>query len=93
MISRKRLLEASTRHPELSAPLDAWYRIARKAEWHSLEEVRQVFPSADGVGKYTIFNIKGNAYRLIVEMNYETGRVFIRHILTHSAYNQEKWKL
>ena len=92
VISRKQLLEASTRHSELSTPLDAWYRIAKEADWHSLEELRQAFPSADGVGKYTVFNIKGNAFRLIVETNYKTRRVFIRHVLTHSDYDKEKWK-
>jgi mRNA interferase HigB len=92
VISRKKLLEASLQHGVLFAPLDAWYRIARKAEWRSLMDVRKIFPSADGVGKYTVFNIKGNTFRLIAEINYSTGRIYIRHVLTHAAYNQEGWK-
>jgi len=92
VISRKRLLEAATRQSDLSGPLDAWYRIAKKAEWRSLEEVRRIFPSADGVEKYTVFNIKGNAFRLIVEINYGTGRIYIRHVFTHAEYDKEGWK-
>ncbi len=49
-------------------------------------------PSADGVGKYTVFNIKGNAFRLIAEINYRTGRLYIRHVLTHAAYDRGGWK-
>ena len=33
-------------------------------------DVRVVFPAADAVEKFTVFNIKGNAYRLITEINY-----------------------
>ena len=92
VISRKRLLEAALKHGDLNAPLDVWYRIAKKAEWRSLDEVRTMCPTADGVGKYTVFNIKGNAFRLIVEIYYRTGRLYIRHVLTHAAYDRGGWK-
>jgi mRNA interferase HigB len=55
-------------------------------------EVRQVFPLADAVSKFTVFNIKGNAFPLINEINYRTGKVFLRHVLTHAEYNKEGWK-
>lgn len=91
-ISRKRLLEAADRHRDLSEPLDLWYRIAKRALWRSIEDVRRVFPSADSVGKHTVFNIKGNNFRLIVEINCKSGRVFIRHVLTHAEYDRGGWK-
>jgi mRNA interferase HigB len=92
VISRKKLLEAVLVHADLSAPLDAWYRIAKKAEWKSLQDVRRTLPSADAVGTFTVFNIKGNAFRLIAEINYATGRLYIRHVLTHAAYDKGGWK-
>ncbi|MGD0796786.1 MAG: type II toxin-antitoxin system HigB family toxin [Acidobacteriaceae bacterium] len=73
VISRKRLLVAAGEHRDPSAPLDAWYRIAKKAEWQSLEEVRKVLPSADAVERFTVFNIKGNAFRLIAEIRLVIG--------------------
>jgi len=92
VISRKKLLEAAQKHAELGPPLDAWYRIAKKAKWKNLMEVRQQLPTADAVEKFTVFNIKRNAYRLITEINYGTGRVFLRHVLTHADYSREGWK-
>ena len=92
IISRKKLLEAAEAHGDLSGPLDVWYRIAKKAAWRSLMEVRQVFPSADAVEEFTVFNIKGNAYRLVTEINYQTGRIFLRHVLTHAEYSRGGWK-
>ena len=91
VISRKKLLEAAGLHPDLREPLDVWYRIAKKAVWKNLMEVRRVFPTADAVVKFTVFNIKGNAYRLVTEINYQTGRVFLRHVLTHAEYSKGGW--
>ncbi len=92
VISRKKLLQAASVHSELAGPLDAWYRIAKRARWSSLMEMRRVFPSADAVGKFTVFNIKGNAFRLIAEINYHTRKIFLRHVLTHAEYSKEGWK-
>ncbi|OLB89993.1 MAG: hypothetical protein AUI12_00860 [Acidobacteria bacterium 13_2_20CM_2_57_6] len=73
VIGRKKLLQAVSVHSELAGPLDVWYRIAKKTRWSSLMEIRQVLPSADAVGRFTVLNIKGNAFRLITEINYCTG--------------------
>lgn len=54
--------------------------------------MRKALPTADGVGKHTVFNIKVNAFRLIAEINYRTGWLYIRHVLTHAAYDRGGWK-
>ena len=83
-------------HGDSGSALDIWYRIAKRAEWKNLMDVRRIFPTADAVGKFTVFNIKGNEYRLISEINYPTGTIFLRHVLTHAEYskpyNQTKLK-
>lgn len=82
IISRKKLKEAAVRRGELEAPLDAWYRIAKRALWRNLADVRATFANADSVAKWTVFNIKVNQYRLITKINYNFGRIYIRHVLT-----------
>lgn len=72
MISRKALLGFALSHADAAAPLDAWFRIAKASHWSSLTQIRLVYPAADVVGHYTIFNIKGNAYRLITRINYQS---------------------
>lgn len=91
VISRKRLKEAAEQHADLEGPLEAWFRTAKKAAWRSLGDVRKTFSSADSVAKWTVFNIKGNQYRLITEINYTAGRIDIRHVLTHAGYNRGGW--
>jgi mRNA interferase HigB len=92
VITRRKLLETSMKHPELAGALDIWYRLTKRAGWKSLEDVRKDFPSADGVGRFTVFNIKGNHFRLIAEVNYRSGRVYIRHVLPHAEYDRGAWK-
>jgi mRNA interferase HigB len=92
IISRKRLKEAIGRRGDLEIPLSAWFRTAKKASWKSLAEVRQTYSSADSIGRWTVFNIEGNQYRLIVEINYIFGRIYVRHILTHAEYDRGRWK-
>jgi mRNA interferase HigB len=92
VISRKKLKAAAARHRALKNSLDVWFRIAKKAGWKNLADVRKTFSTADTVGKWTIFNIKGNQYRLIAEVNYVYGRIYIRHVLTHAEYDRGGWK-
>jgi mRNA interferase HigB len=92
VISRKKLKEVVPRHADLEGPLDAWFRIAKKALWRNLADVRKTFSTADAVGKWTVFNVKGNQYRLITEINYRLGRLYIRHILTHAEDDRGGWK-
>ena len=60
-------------------------------------DVRQTFRSADAVKlesgtTVTIFNIRGNHFRLITTINYGLGAVQILMFLTHAEYDKEKWK-
>jgi mRNA interferase HigB len=93
VISRKRLKEAVARRADLEVPLDVWFRITKKSKWKDLSDVRKTFSNADAVGKWTVFNIKGNRYRLIAEINYTFARIYIRYILTHAEYDKGVWKL
>lgn len=78
--------------PTLEGPLAQWHKIASHAEWKSLVEVRQTYPSADFVDPYTVFNIKGNAYRLIVKIEYKWQIIFVKHLLSHADYDKGGWK-
>jgi mRNA interferase HigB len=92
IISRKTLKAAAVRHPDVETALDTWYRTAKAAQWRRLTDVRRTYPHADAVGTCTVFNLRGNTYRLIVWINYPTGRIYIRRVLTHAEYDREDWK-
>ena len=67
------------------------------AEWRSLEDVRRDFPTADGVsvksGRVaTVFNIRGNKYRLVTAIHYNRGVVYVMRFYTHAEYDRDRWK-
>jgi mRNA interferase HigB len=71
VISYRRLREYSEKHADVRDVLDNCYKIVSKATWANLIEVQEVFPKAEAVSNFTVFNIKGNNYRLIVSIDYE----------------------
>ena len=91
VIAKRRLMELAAQHGDCIDQVADWYRVARRSDWRNLAEVRESFRHADTVGDKTVFNIKGNKYRLISEINYRYQRLYIRHVLTHAEYDQEKW--
>ena len=92
IISKPELTEFATKHNDALEPLMHWYFVAKRAAWKSLSEVREDFRHADGVEQFTVFNIAGNKYRLIVAIKYRWQIIYVRHILTHAEYNKETWK-
>jgi mRNA interferase HigB len=85
------------RHRDAEGALKQWLSDARAARWASLEDVRRAYPHADAVkvtsgATVTVFNIKGNAYRLIVALHYNRQKAFIRDFLTHAEYSKNAWK-
>jgi mRNA interferase HigB len=91
VISYKRLREFGRKHSGCR-DLDDWFKISLKANWSNFIEVQSVFPMAETVGKFTIFNIKGHRYRLIVSIDFEGQLIDIKYVLTHAEYDKEQWK-
>ena len=70
-------------------PLRAWYGEAAAAQWTSPEHVRRQFPKASVVANQrVVFNIAGNAYRLIVSFNYRHRACYIKFFGTHAEYDR-----
>ena len=92
VISKKKILDFVKIHPNARSSILSWYNIVDNTDFGSFNELRSVFPSADQVGKFTVFNISGNNFRLIAAVHYNRAKVYIRHILTHVEYDRGKWK-
>ena len=77
------------RHPDAQSVLDGWYRETRRERWHTPTEIIRRHPNASIVGSdRAVFRFKGNAYRLVVRVDYQYGHVYIRFVGTHSEYNR-----
>jgi len=92
VITKRRLREFWRRHEDAEKPLKFWYKMAARADWNNLPDVKRDFSHADLAGNCTVFNVGGNKCRLIVKIIYRIKRVYIRFVLTHKEYDEEGWK-
>ncbi|MBH8566578.1 type II toxin-antitoxin system HigB family toxin [Nostoc sp. CENA67] len=88
IIARSTLRQFWEKHPDAEQPLKAWYDEASRAEWNSPSDIKSIYRNGSIIGNdRVIFNIKGNAYRLIVHVRYDIKIIFIRFVGTHSEYD------
>lgn len=92
IISTTKLRLDATKYSDLKQVVDSWCIVVKSVNWNHLEEVKQVYPSAEVVGNFTVFNLKGNKYRLIVGIDYQKQIVYYKYLLTHGEYDKNKWK-
>ena len=87
IISIKMLREFWHKHPEAEGVLREWHSVVESADFADFNHVREFFNSADYVPPYTIFNIGGNNFRLIVIIRYRFKKAFVQKVMTHREYD------
>ena len=89
IIARRTLREYWEKYPSAEQALKSWFREASAADWNAPQDVKRRYRHASIVGgNRVIFNIGGNKYRLIVQINYSFKIVYVRFVGTHAAYDK-----
>jgi mRNA interferase HigB len=72
-------------------PLESWYDEAVAANWKTPQCIKNRYQHASICsGNRVVFNIAGNKYRLVVEIQYRVGIIWVKFVGTHAAYDQIK---
>jgi mRNA interferase HigB len=89
VIAKKILRDFWVVHTDCEQQLKSWFQETSKAEWENPNMIKQQYPSASILNSNrSVFNIKGNNYRLIVKINFDHQMVWIRFIGTHAEYDK-----
>lgn len=89
VFSKKMLREFWEKHADAQAGLQGWYEEALRVDWQSPADIKRAHANASILAdNRVVFNIQGNAYRLVVKMHYDRGFVYIRFVGTHAAYDR-----
>ena len=89
VIAKKILREFWDKHADSEEAIKTWYKEASKATWYGPNDIKLKYPKASILkGGRVIFNICGNKYRLVVDINYSRLWIFVRFIGTHKAYDK-----
>jgi len=89
VIAKKILREFWGKYTDSEQQLKSWYNETSKANWKSPNELKAEYTKVSILKSgRAVFNICGNKYRLIVDINYERQWMFIRFIGTHDEYDK-----
>ena len=92
VISYGTLRKFAGKHAHSLEPLKTWYKIADKAIWLDIADVKAVYPHADAVGRCTVFNIGGSDFRLVVQIDFQAQVIYIKKVMTHAEYDVDQGK-
>jgi mRNA interferase HigB len=88
-IIKKTTLEAFwIKHFDSKKQLEIWYFLVLKTTWKNLHDVKNISYMSILSNSRVVFNIKGNDYRMITEINFNAGIVYICWIGTYSEYDR-----
>lgn len=86
------IMKFASEHADARTALEVWIAEAKEALWDSPSDIRTRYVSASFLSSNrVIFNIKGNRYRLLVQISYKLKIIYILRIGTHVEY--DKWEL
>jgi len=89
IIARSTLREFWQRHPDAEEALQAWYDETKQAQWQTPADIRDISQNASFLANNrVVFNIRGNRFRLIVQIHYNTRIVYVRFVGTHAEYDK-----
>ncbi|TAJ75991.1 MAG: type II toxin-antitoxin system HigB family toxin [Gallionellaceae bacterium] len=76
-------------HADSKGALPSWYDEAIKASWERPQDVKAQYRNASICGNNReVFNVAGNKYRLVVEMQYRAGIAWVKFVGTHAQYDK-----
>ena len=92
VISRKKLVEFWSLHPDAEEPLAEWFRVADAVMWSKWSDVQRTYPKASYYRCCLIFNIVGGTYRLVVRRSANWKTLFVVGVILHAEYDRDAWK-
>ncbi|MGA2615743.1 MAG: type II toxin-antitoxin system HigB family toxin [Spirochaetia bacterium] len=88
VIARSRLELFWKKYQDSEQQLKSWYHEAKRATWQTPQHIKAQYRSASILkGRRVVFNICGNKYRLVCEVLFGQGILFIKFIETHKQYD------
>ncbi len=90
IIGKDKLHEFKKAHPDAGSQIDSWLAEVENADWSTPLEVKKRYGKASILGgNQIVFDIRGNRYRLLVQVSYKNKIVLIEKVGTHDEYM--KW--
>ena len=90
-ISKRPFYEAVRKYPRNMKSLEDVYKVLRRGDFYTPEQMRCIFPSLDNFkykDKWWVLDVAGNHLRAIAYIQFSQNRMYVKHILTHANYEK-----
>ena len=89
IVGRNRLDELCRAHADARSWIANWIADVEARHWQRPRDIKDSYASASLLSdNVVIFNVKGNHYRLEVQVAYKAGIVIVRWAGTHAEYTR-----
>lgn len=89
VIGLDKIDEFIRKHADTEHWLKAWLAEARSGEWRTPSDIKSRYKSASIRDENrVIFNVRGNNYRMEVQVSYKNKIIIIKRLGTHAEYNR-----
>jgi len=86
------LHDFSGRYPPARTWVQAWLAEVEKSTWTQPQDIKNRYRTVSFVGRFVIFNVKGNDYRMATIVAYQAHIVVVKWIGTHDEYMKINWE-
>ena len=92
VLGKGKLVKFYKKHANAKSALEAWVSEAEGAHWQTPQDIKDRYRSADFLSdNRVIFDIKGNHYRLVVQVKYQNGIAVVMWVGTHAEYDKQSF--
>jgi mRNA interferase HigB len=89
ILGRDLLAEFIATHADARPWIENWIAEAERMQWRTPQDVKGMYATASFLaGNVVVFNVKGNRYRMVTLIAYQTGTIIVRWIGTHAEYDR-----
>ncbi len=89
LYTKKTIQDYCIKYADAKKQLLFWAKEVKDAKWETPKDIKNEDATVSFVGdSRVVFNVNGNKYRLIADINYEKGWVFVIRFLTHADYDK-----
>ena len=91
VITKKAFGDAAKKYPNERNSLLALFKILKKNDFSTPNELKAIFPSLDNFkykDKWWALDVGGNNLRVILFIQFVNKRIVIKHIVTHADYDK-----
>jgi mRNA interferase HigB len=87
VLGTKVLFSLSDRHADCREWISNWFDDVSASVWRSSQDIKARYATASFLANnVVIFNVRGNRYRLLTQVAYQTGKVVVKWGGTHAEY-------